>query len=45
MMYAQESNAAIRRADRKAKETQKEQNFAQKNRYRTWQPTSRLYRL
>ena len=26
-------------------EMQKEQNFAQKNRYRTWQPTSRLYRL
>ena len=46
MMYAQESNAAARRAERKAqRDAEREQTSMPKKRCRTWQPINKLYRL
>ena len=46
MMYAQESNAAARRAERKAqRDAKRERNSVPKKRCRTWQPINKLYRL
>ena len=45
MMYAQESNAAARRAERKAQRDAERRNSVPKKRCRTWQPINKLYRL